>query len=308
VTETLTFTAYHLYIELQHLNERVEKVGLISRRQTERLLIGDQEHWRNPCASGPGLSSDPEGTICREEINRYAEQMGFHGTGLIHCFNECVLHTGKDSMPITEFSRCFDDYTDKLANEADADGDGKLDIHEIEAMEAKIKAYHMEQEAQINALDADNDGKISKAEWIAMHGNADEYQGTDSDSELEIVLDDVTEAQHKNDAAGQPGDPLNPLASPGAQLGDPKIDDRSLDDSQSVAVGTTEALFIDHIEQNPITRGNGNSDAGLQNVVDDVADAHIGEADAARGEPKTHQQIAKDERAELWQQDGDDQI
>ena len=36
LTETITFYAYHYYIELQHLSERVEKVGLISRRQTER--------------------------------------------------------------------------------------------------------------------------------------------------------------------------------------------------------------------------------------------------------------------------------
>ena len=233
------------------------------------------------------------------------------------------LVQGKDSMTIPEFSLAFDNYTDKLANEADADGDGKLDIHEIEAMEAHIKALYVEQEAQIKALDADGDGQISKAEWVAIHGNTDGYQGEDSESELEIVLDDVSEAQNKADAAGSPGG-LNGFQTP---LGSPKIDDQRLEHSQSVAVGTgtTEALFIDQIQQNPTARGNGNSsvdsvvydtdgseDQALQNVVDDVTDAQI-EANAARSDqPKTRGHISIDEQIAIdemaFQLDGDSQL
>ena len=209
---------------------------------------------------------------------------------------------GKKRMPIPEFARAFDDYTDKLATEADADGDGKLSVHEMEAMENKIKAAYRAYEEGIKQLDANGDGFqlrrcgdiASNAKWIAEHGNADGYEGEDQKSKS--VLDDVTEAQREADAASSRGE---------AQLGAPK------DDSQRVGVDVIQALtteevssrsprfsssltspglFIDGfsspLEQDPTTAHmNGNSDERLvinegedqelQNALDAVTDAQI---------------------------------
>jgi len=43
-------------------------------------------------------------------------------------------------MTIPDFARAFDDYTDTMSAKADTDGDGVLDLSEIEAMERQIKA------------------------------------------------------------------------------------------------------------------------------------------------------------------------
>lgn len=215
--ELMTFYVYHQYMEIQHLCQRVEKVGLISRRQTERLLIGDQSQFTNH-----HHHEEPDGTISRDEILAYAQNMGFRGTGLIVCYDECAQHTGKKRMPIPEFARAFDDYTDKLATEADADGDGKLSIHEMEAMENKINAAYQTYEEDITQLDADGDGFQSRR-----------CGDIASNAESKIVLDDVTEAQREADAASLRGE---------AQLGAPKDDPQ-----QRVGVDVTQSLTTEEV-------------------------------------------------------------
>ena len=76
-------------------------------------------------------------------------------------------------MTIPDFARAFDDYTDTLSAKADTDGDGVLDLSEIEAMERQIKADFEARESEMERLDVDHDGKISQEEWDTLDVNRD---------------------------------------------------------------------------------------------------------------------------------------